>query len=71
MAKVRLVRRGGRGRLNWEAHRRKVEVMRAMVKAAKEKCWRDFHQEKYSTSGQAFPSHAPGASGRQSAAILH
>ena len=41
-AKVRHARRGGRGRLNWETHRREVEVMRAMVKAAKEKCWRDF-----------------------------
>ena len=41
-AKVRHARRGGRGRLNWETHRREVEVVRAMVKAAKEKCWRDF-----------------------------
>ena len=42
VAKVRLAHRGGRGGLNWEPHRREVEVMRAMVKAAKEKCWRDF-----------------------------
>ena len=41
-AKVRRARRGGRGRLDWEAHRREVGVMKAMVKAAKEECWRDF-----------------------------
>ena len=41
-AKVRRTRRGGRSRLDWEAHRREVGVMKAMFKAAKEKCWRDF-----------------------------
>ena len=29
------------------------------------------HQQKYSVSGRVFPSHAPGASGWQSAAILY
>ena len=42
VAKVRHAYRGGCGRLNWESHRREVRVLKAMVKAAKEKCWRDF-----------------------------
>ena len=41
------------------------------LKKKKKKKKKKKHQEKYSASGRAFPSHAPGASGRQSAAILH